>query len=103
MHFVRTLNYDLSWVALQGMAHVFTELQKLLHHDEVMIHEGGIYPREIVTFRYTQNVYVSVHSIFILCNQILETLMCLIVGEWLNNCGMYIPWNNIEKQKGNSH
>ena len=30
----------LSWVALQGMAHRFIELHKLLHHDKVVIHEG---------------------------------------------------------------
>ena len=81
----------LSWVVLQGMAHGFTEVQKPLHHDKIMIHKGSIYSREIVTFGYTQNVYVNVHSIFILCNQTLETLMCLIVGEWLNNCGIFIP------------
>ena len=30
----------LSWVALHGMAHSFTELHKHLHHDEAVIHEG---------------------------------------------------------------
>ena len=90
MHFVRTLNYDLS--VLGGPA----------GHGS-WLHWGtetpSIYSRETVTFGYTQNVYVNVHSIFILCNQTLETLMCLIVGEWLNNCGIYIPWNNIKKKK----
>ena len=31
-----------SWVALHGMAHSFTELYKLLHHDKTVIHEGCI-------------------------------------------------------------
>ena len=30
----------LSWVALHGMAHSFTELNKPLHHDKAVIHEG---------------------------------------------------------------
>ena len=30
-----------SWVALSGMAHSFTELLKLFHHDKAMIHEGA--------------------------------------------------------------
>ena len=31
----------LSWVALYGMAHSFTELCKLLCHNKVVIHEGA--------------------------------------------------------------
>ena len=31
----------LSWVALPSMAHGFTELRELLHHDKAVIHEGG--------------------------------------------------------------
>ena len=30
-----------SWVALQGLAHNFTELCKPLHYDKAVIHEGG--------------------------------------------------------------
>ena len=30
-----------SWVALNGMAHSFTELQKSLHQDKAVIHERG--------------------------------------------------------------
>ena len=29
-----------SWVALQSLAHNFTELRKPFHHDEAVIHEG---------------------------------------------------------------
>jgi len=32
----------LSWVALHGMAHSFTELHKSFPQDKVVIHEGGI-------------------------------------------------------------
>ena len=39
-HFVRTLTVTHeSWVALDGMAHSFTELHKPLHHDKAVIHE----------------------------------------------------------------
>ena len=31
-----------SWVALNGMAHSFTELYKLLHHDKAVIYERCI-------------------------------------------------------------
>ena len=31
-HFVRTLHYDLFWVALHGMAHSFIELDKAVAH-----------------------------------------------------------------------
>ena len=37
--FVRTLHYELSWVALHGMAHSFIEFGKSFHHKTV-IHEG---------------------------------------------------------------
>ena len=30
-----------AWVALHDMAHSFIELHKPLHHDKVVIHEGG--------------------------------------------------------------
>ena len=39
-HFLRTLHYGLSWVALHSMAHSSTELRKPLHHDKAVIHEG---------------------------------------------------------------
>ena len=34
----------LSWVALHGMVHSFTELYKPLHHDKAVIHEGIMDP-----------------------------------------------------------
>ena len=37
--FVRTLQYDLSWVGLHGMAHNFIQLSKLFRHDKAVIHE----------------------------------------------------------------
>ena len=41
--FVRTLHYDcLSWVALHGVAHSFTELHKSHRHDKAVIHEGAL-------------------------------------------------------------
>ena len=41
-HFVRTLHYDLSLVALPNMAYSFTELCKPLCHDKAVIHEGEL-------------------------------------------------------------
>ena len=38
--FVRTTMTHPSWVTLNGMAHSFTELHKLLHHDKAVIPEG---------------------------------------------------------------
>ena len=35
-HFVRTLYYNLSWVALHGMAYSFIELCKPLRHDRAV-------------------------------------------------------------------
>ena len=32
-----------SWVTLHGMAYIFIELCKPLHHDKAVIHEGEIY------------------------------------------------------------
>ena len=40
-HFVRTLHYDLSLVALPNMAYSFIELCKPLCHDKAVICEGG--------------------------------------------------------------
>ena len=31
----------LSWVSLHGMAHIFIELSKFLHHDKAVNHEGA--------------------------------------------------------------
>ena len=39
-HSVRTLHYNLFWVALHSMVHSFTELCKPLSHDKAVIHEG---------------------------------------------------------------
>ena len=38
--FVRTAMTHPSWVTLHGMAHSFTELHKLLHHDKAVILGG---------------------------------------------------------------
>ena len=40
-HFVRTLHYHLSWVALQGMVLSFVELHMPFHQDNAVIHESG--------------------------------------------------------------
>ena len=50
-HFVRTLHYDLSLVALPNMAYSFIELCKPLCHDKPVIHE-----REV---KYTSNTTVA--------------------------------------------
>ena len=38
--FVRTLHYDLSWVALNSVIHSFIESCQPLRHDKAVIHEG---------------------------------------------------------------
>ena len=42
-----------SWVALQGMVHSFTELQKPLCHDKTMIHEGNVFYITILFIMWT--------------------------------------------------
>ena len=51
----------LTWVALHGMAHSFTELQKPLDHDKAVIHEEGkcppLHPKPITSTNHYEGTF----------------------------------------------
>ena len=71
--FGRTLHYDLSWVALHGMAHSFIEFGTSFHPNKTVIHEGvrrQESPLNFFFFRTTYHAEKNIQNINIQPNDI---------------------------------